>query len=135
MADPDRVIPEESRRTVERRQRLRCLRCGGAGSEWHHRRSRRVRAAHRHCPCNGVLLCGSCHRWAHANHEEARATGFIVSQWVDEPSVVPLMTPWGWSQIDCVGDEVPLSPAQIVTDGMGGYVVDLNGLAEGFPVE
>lgn len=135
MSDPDRDIPAESRLLVEQRQNLRCMRCGGKGADMHHRRSRRVRADHRHDPCNLVLLDRSCHRWAHANPDEARVTGFVVSQWVDEPFLVPVMNPWGWWQLQCNGGYAPLTMDQIATDGMGGFVVVLAGLTGGFPVE
>jgi hypothetical protein len=132
MSDPDRDIPPESRMLVEQRQGMRCLRCGGHGYEWHHRRSRRVRAAHRHCACNGVLLCRTCHSWAHAQPDEAQALGLIVSQWVDEPLIVPLMgADGGWWENTCDGRSHPLTLADIVTDGVGGYVVSRTGMSDG----
>lgn len=121
MADPDRFIPDESRRLVEGRERMRCGRCHGPGREWHHRRSRRVRAAHRHCACNGVLLCGTCHRWAHANPEDARATGFVIQQWEDEPLHVPQFRTDGWWVLVCDGTMKPLQLGDVQTDGVGGY--------------
>lgn len=102
----------------------RCLRCGGRGSEWHHRRSRRVRAGHRHCPCNGAWLCRTDHRWAHAEPESARRVGLIVSQWVDEPFVVPHRDSMGWWwRLTCVGGMEPLTLDDVVTDGHGGYLI------------
>jgi len=70
------------------RERYLCARCGLKGGEWHHRRSRSVRDEHTHCPCNGVLLCSTCHRWCHTNPFQARAGGFVVSRYAtphDEP--------------------------------------------------
>lgn len=99
-----------------------CVRCNGRGYEWHHRRSRRVRADHRHCSCNGLLLCRTCHTWAHRNPDEARVTGFIVSQWVDEPFMVPVFTEGYW-QPSCNGKWVPLAADDVVTDGFGGLLV------------
>lgn len=125
MADPDRDIPPESRHLVERREGMRCAICMGRGYEWHHRRSRRVRADHRHCACNGLLLCRTCHSWAHANPDESQAVGSIVSQWVDEPFLVPLRTHSGWWQLRCDGRYRQLSEADVVTDGAGGYLIDL----------
>jgi hypothetical protein len=124
VADPDRLIPEESRRLVEQRQQMRCLGCGGNGYEWHHRRSRRVRESHRHCACNGVLLCRTCHSAAHGHHESGRDRGLIVSQWVDEPFMVPVTDPMGnfW-RLTCDGKIEPLGMDRIVTDGFGGYLV------------
>ena len=121
MADPDRDIPPESRALVEQRDRMRCGRCFGPGSEWHHRRSRRVRADHRHCACNGTLMCGTCHRWAHSNPEHARATGFIVQQWEDEPLNVPQLRTDGWWALVCDGSARALQQQDVETDGVGGY--------------
>jgi hypothetical protein len=123
VSDPDKDIPEESRRLVTVRDHGRCVRCMGPGTDWHHRRSRRVREAHRHCPCNGVLLCRSDHRWAHDNPEEARASGLIVSQWMDEPFIVPQLRFDGWWMLLCTGGGLGLSEMHVMTDGMGGYVV------------
>jgi hypothetical protein len=107
---------------VQQREGGRCALCvGGRGVDWHHRRSRRVRADHRHCACNGLLLCRTCHSWAHANPDEAQAVGSVVSQWVDEPFLVPLHTALGWWQLRCDGAYDPLTEADVVTDGMGGY--------------
>lgn len=130
MSDPDREIPDESRHLVENRTAGLCFRCGGRGCDWHHRRSRRVRAAHRHCPCNGLLLCRTCHSWAHANPDEAQATGYVVSQWVDEPFVVPVMV-MGWWEVQCNGKMQGLLPHDLVTDGVGGYVVSRTGPSDG----
>lgn len=99
------AIPEWARITVKVRSHYRCERCGAPASEghWHHRRSRRVVDAHQHCPCNGVWLCGTCHQWAHAHPADARAAGWIVSAWVDEPTTVPVHTPWGVRYHLCSG--------------------------------
>lgn len=124
MPDEDREIPEESRRLVEQRENMRCISCMARGYEWHHRRSRRVREAHRHCACNGVLLCRSCHIAAHSHHESGRDRGLIVSQWVDEPFMVPVVDAMGrfW-QLTCDGRIHPLSSDQVETDGFGGFYV------------
>lgn len=58
------------------------------GSDWHHRRKRSVKDRHQHCACNGVLLCRTCHTWAHAHPVEAKVAGFVVSQFEPEPSTV-----------------------------------------------
>lgn len=101
MADTE--IPQGSRDLVTARQAGRCLRCSGAGTDWHHRRSRRVRGEHRHCPCNGVLLCRDCHSWAHAHPLLAQAQGLVVSQWVDRPGEVPVTGLWDRYTLDCEG--------------------------------
>lgn len=96
-------IPEQSRELVKRRAMGRCLRCGGPGAEWHHRRSRSVRDSHRHCPCNGVWLCGTCHRWVHAHPFEAKADGLIVSKQVGEPGSVVVTAHFGDLFLECDG--------------------------------
>lgn len=82
-------IPSASRVAVRERSRGRCERCGGPGAQWHHRRSRSVRGEHRHCPCNGLWLCPTCHRYAHANPHAAIEEGLIVPRYATEPG--------GWS--------------------------------------
>lgn len=83
-------IPASARIIVKGRERLRCMRCGSPGAQWHHRRSRSVDDPHTHCPCNGVWLCAACHQWVHANPLMARLTGFIVSRHQKEPGTVPV---------------------------------------------
>lgn len=80
-----KVIPEEQYQEVALRHGGRCLRCGGAGTDFHHRRSRRVRDEHTHHPCNGIWLCRTCHSWVHRHPALAQDKGWIVSQWVAEP--------------------------------------------------
>jgi 5-methylcytosine-specific restriction protein A len=98
-------IPALSRTLVKEREQRRCARCSVASNRghWHHRRSRSVRDDHRHCPCNGVWLCATCHQWVHANPLMARIDGFIVSRHVAEPFTVPVATPLGWRWQDCEG--------------------------------
>lgn len=102
---PDTEIPPFSRTLVIEREKGRCARCGVAVARghWHHRRSRSVHGEHRHCPCNGVWLCPTCHTWVHANPLMARQTGFIVSRHA-EPYEVPVTTPWGVRWNDCEGN-------------------------------
>lgn len=89
MASP---IPERSRIIVRRRERDLCIRCAGKGAQWHHRRSRSVVDEHQHCPCNGVLLCPTCHAWVHAHPFEARGLGLIVSRHTAVPGEVPVVS-------------------------------------------
>lgn len=63
-----------------------------------------MRDDHRHCPCNLVTLCRTCHAWAHANPDEAGAQGYIVSQWSESPGFVRVKAWWGWVEMDCVGE-------------------------------
>lgn len=74
-----------------------------ARGEWHHRRSRSVVDPHQHCPCNGVFLCGHCHRWVHANPFEARGLGLIVSRYVESPGEVPVDSHYGAVMLRCNG--------------------------------
>src|SRR5580765_7904472 len=98
-------IPELSRLLVRTRAHQQCerCRCPAPNGHWHHRRSRRVQDEHTHCPCNGVLLCPACHRWAHGFPGEAREKGFLVSQFHRAPSEVPVTTPWGRRTHTCTG--------------------------------
>jgi hypothetical protein len=98
-------IPPASRALVKEREDNRCLRCGVPGErhQWHHRRSRSVVDPHQHCPCNGVLLCRTCHTWVHAHPLMARLAGLIVSRHVREPFLIPVITPWGERLHDCFG--------------------------------
>lgn len=97
-------IPPWRREQVETRQHGLCLRCGGRGSEWHHRRGRRVLDKHTHCSCNGVLLCRTCHSWVHGHPLLAMTSGWIVSRYILEPMTIPVIVdnhPW---TLDCEGD-------------------------------
>jgi hypothetical protein len=90
-------IPQWRREQVQDRDNGRCVRCGGRGSEWHHRRGRRVRDQHTHCSCNGVMLCRTCHSWVHANPLMAMPKGYIVSRYIQDPSCIPVVivnSPW-----------------------------------------
>lgn len=89
-------IPTRSRTLVMSREERRCLRCGGPGGEWHHRRGRRVKDDHTHCPCNGVYLCKRCHDQVHSKPVLAMVDGFIVRRHVTEPFSEPVL-PW-WSR-------------------------------------
>lgn len=96
-------IPTKSRETVRSREKGQCARCAGRGSQWHHRRSRSVRDGHTHCPCNGVLLCKTCHDWVHSHPFEARAIGLIVSRY-SEPAQMQLEhSLYGWIRLTCNG--------------------------------
>ena len=121
--DPDTVIPPESRETVFVREHGLCARCFMPGAEWHHRRSRRVRGPHRHCPCNGVLLCRTCHRWAHSRPDDAGEKGWIVSIYEDTPAAVPQHRPDGWWITLCDGAGVPLRPDQVQVGPLGRPIV------------
>lgn len=105
------AIPEGSHLLVRTRARYKCERCGagpGQGLDWHHRRSRRVKDKYTHDPSNGVLLCRTCHRWAHgATKFEARRLGFMVSQWEGNPGTIPIRTASGWALLTELGTYEP----------------------------
>jgi len=111
--DPDTMIPPESRTVVFEREHGLCARCFMPGAEWHHRRSRRVRGVHRHCACNGVLLCRACHRWAHAHPSDAGETGWVVSMHEEHPAAVPQRRPDGWWITLCDGSGMALPPDRV----------------------
>ena len=97
-------IPEESRARVKHRDQYACRRCGQKGSDWHHRRSRRIRDDHTHCACNGIWLCHPCHMWAHAHVAEAREAGLIVSAYEENPATVPVTSGRTVEYQDCAGN-------------------------------
>ena len=98
-------IPNLARTQVKTRARFRCERCGvgSPNGQWHHRRRRGVGGTHCHCPCNGVWLCPTCHRWAHAHHTEAAKAGWIISAFVAEPYNISVATSWGPRHHHCDG--------------------------------
>lgn len=73
------------------------------GTDWHHRRSRRVRDDHTHCSCVGVWSCRTCHGWIHAHPDAAITEGLIVSQWVTDPWTVPFESRGMTLYADCSG--------------------------------
>lgn len=87
-------IPTAVRVAVDARDERRCLRCGSASREQHHRQRRREGG---HALANVVSTCGACHRWIHAHPTEAREAGYIVSVYAEDPSRVPLLTYYGWA--------------------------------------
>jgi len=96
-------IPTKSRDVVKLRDMGQCVRCGGGGSAWHHRRRRNVADVHQHCPCNGVLLCTTCHTWVHAHPFEAKGKGFIVSAHEPSPWTIPVQAHFSRISLDCEG--------------------------------
>lgn len=100
-------IPTRSREIVKTRDVGRCVRCGMAGNNFHHRRSRSVTDDCTHAPCNAITLCGSgttgCHGWVHAHPFEARAMGWIVSRHAT-PHDEPVHVRWlDWITLTCEG--------------------------------
>lgn len=96
-------IPSSIRDQVKFRDRWLCVRCACPGADLHHRRSRAVPGEHQHCTCNLVLLCRTCHRWAHHEPFLARASGFIVSKYKDDMSTTVIAATVGAMTLDCSG--------------------------------
>jgi 5-methylcytosine-specific restriction endonuclease McrA len=92
-------IPTKMRREINERDQHRCVRCGMAGTEQHHRVRRRD-GGHRRS--NLVLLCGDCHRTVTLNPLTAKLTGYIVPPWLeDAAATTPLRTFTGrWVYLD-----------------------------------
>jgi 5-methylcytosine-specific restriction protein A len=113
-------IPTQQRKRVKQRDGGRCARCQMVGAQWHHRRSRRVRDAHRHCACNGVWLCPTCHKWAHSEVFEATAWGFVLSQFETEMYLIPFRRlGQSWMLPSCDGLLQPVPDDRVRVDGFG----------------
>lgn len=91
------AIPTTVREAIHRRDKHRCLRCGGGGQHLHHRMRRREGG---HGLWNIVTLCDGCHRWAHANVTDARADGYIIPTYTQAPDLIPLRAYWDWVLAD-----------------------------------
>lgn len=102
-------ISTKVRMLVKYRDRHRCCRCGLAGAEWQHRRSRSVHDEHTHCTCNGIWLCSPCHQWVHAHPLIARLRGWSVSRHERQPGSVPVdcVQHGGMVLLDCDGKFAP----------------------------
>lgn len=96
---------QKTRTLIRWRAAHRCERCGvpSPNGQAHHRRSRRVVGPHRHCVCNGMWLCRTCHTQVHGNVNQSRKEGWIVSQWAKQPAEIPVTTTWGKRFHDCDG--------------------------------
>lgn len=90
------AIPTAARNAVRHRQQGQCARCGARYGEVHHRQRRRE-GGHRWS--NLVGLCGTCHRWVHANPDEAKSKGYIVHI-ADNPEETPIATFMGLMLFD-----------------------------------
>lgn len=90
------AIPQAVRTTVIKRD-AQCIRCGGPGAELHHRQRRRD-AGH---PVEGLIfVCRTCHTYIHANPDEARDNGWIVSAFIHHQEEVTLKTFYGWVKLN-----------------------------------
>ena len=79
-------IPTKARRIVKERDENRCQRCGGLGTDIHHRQRRREGG---HEVGNLVLLCRLDHSWVHGNPAVARETGYIIPTHITDPTTIP----------------------------------------------
>jgi hypothetical protein len=95
------AIPTRARQIVWERQDRQCARCGNTGREIHHRQRRREAG---HGLEILVGLCGTCHRWAHANPKAAQPLGYIVPPWTADVASVPLKSFMGWVLFDADGN-------------------------------
>ena len=95
------AIPTKAREVVRARQNDQCARCGNRYTELHHRQRRRE-AGHGYEILVG--LCGSDHKWAHANPTAAKEHGYIVPPWEEDVESVPIRTFMGWMTFDARGE-------------------------------
>ena len=115
---------DETRRTVQRRDRYRCAMCDReTGSHWsgdsiHHRRMRSHGSGYErlHEPENLLTLCGSgttgCHGWVHAHPNRAYQLGYLVSM-SDDPIGQPVYyRTGGWQQLHADGTRHPCPPPE-----------------------
>ena len=70
-------------------------------TEIHHRQRRREGG---HGYANLVGLCGTDHRWAHANPVRARELGYIISVHEKNPESVPIKSFMGWVRFTKEGE-------------------------------
>lgn len=75
------------RKDVKDRSAGRCEKCGGHGSEVHHRKNRSQGGGWDTANC--VLLCRPCHHWVTVNPALARESGWAVARH-DDPESVPV---------------------------------------------
>lgn len=79
--------------------------CGGdAATQVHHRRPRGMGGSSRestNLPANGLAACTACHGWVETEGRElAKAMGWLVSQFEDDPETVPVMVNRQWSVLE-----------------------------------
>lgn len=95
------AIPTKAREVVRERQLGQCARCGSRYAEIHHRQRRREGG---HGYANLVGLCGTDHKWAHANPVPAKEQGYIVDPHIDDIASVRIKTFMGWMRFTDAGD-------------------------------
>ena len=86
---PDRATVD----LVRARDGDRCLRCRREYQQIHHRKPRGMCGTTDPAingPENLICVCQDCHSWIETHRAQARAEGWLVSQWGD-PAAVPLV--------------------------------------------
>ena len=97
-----------TREQIIDRSKRRCERCGGRGTDYHHRRRRGIKDGHTECSCNALWLCRDCHAEVHAQPYRSRNNGWIVSVGVESPATEPVRTWRGKMRFNCQGMVVRL---------------------------
>lgn len=87
------AIPTKAREVVRRRQNGQCARCGNTYTQLHHRQRRREGG---HAVENLVGLCGTDHKWVHANPIRAQEDGYIIPVSETDITSVQIRTFMGW---------------------------------------
>lgn len=90
-------IPSKARLILKKRDGGQCRRCGGVGTEVHHRQRRREAG---HAVGILVTLCRKDHTWAHSHPTDAKAAGYIIPPWEVDACAVPIRTFQGWMTFD-----------------------------------
>lgn len=103
-------VPWIARRLVMTRAGWRCQRCGaGRQLQVHHRVAKQMggtRSPLIHDPRLLVVLCATCHAWAHSRVTEARESGWILRRSeVFDASGLPW--PGRWRDVGPVGAYAP----------------------------
>jgi hypothetical protein len=103
------AIPSRSRQAVAKRDRGICIICGMNGTDLHHRQRRRTGG---HGVENLIRLCRTDHDTVHANPEESRRNGWIVSAHGDaRPAEIPIKTYMGLIMLNTDGTVTYLNGA------------------------
>jgi len=79
---------------------------------------------HQHCPCNGILLCRTCHNWVHAHPKDAKAQGLIVGRHVEQPTMVPVIVDDWWWVMHCSGEATHVPTGRIAFNGVTPSVIE-----------
>ncbi|WEV72128.1 hypothetical protein [Bifidobacterium sp. ESL0790] len=109
---------------VDQRDGYECLVCGGmradgwSGESRHHRLMRSHSFPRLHSPENMMRVCGSgttgCHGRIHAHPGMAYRLGWLVHEWVEDPSEVPCKTcRHGWVFLEKDGTMRPLTKPEL----------------------